>query len=183
MYKVAAYITAYEDIKALEKCITAIKKQLYPVQKIFIVDNSYTQLTSPILQDRDIITNFAPINIGISGGLIAGLQWSISNHYDFLWTFDQDSEPQLDTLKKLIAVYDDISNKDLLPGIVAPLPIDIISNHQLHGLIFKKCKFDSALSKDKNICVLNNNYYECDSVITSGSLVSLKAAKKCRNAK
>lgn len=176
-YKIAACITAYEDIKALEKCITAIKKQLYSVQKIFIVDNSHSQLTSPILQDKDVIINFAPINIGISGALIAGLQWSISNQYDFLWTFDQDSEPQLDTLKKLIAVYDDISSKGLSAGIIAPLPIEVISNHQLHGLIFKKYKFDSALSKDTNICVLENNYYECDGVITSGSLVSLKAAK------
>ena len=177
MYKVAAYITAYEDIKALEKCIIAIKKQLYPVQKIFIIDNSRSQLTSSILEDKDIITNFAPINKGISGGLIAGLQWSISNQYDFLWTFDQDSEPQLDTLNKLIAVYDSISNQGLFPGIIAPLPIDTISNHQLHGLIFKKYKFDSALYQDRNICILKNNYYQCDTVITSGSLVALKAAK------
>ena len=43
-YKVAAYITAYEDIEALHKTIAAIQKQSYPILKIFIVDNSKIQL-------------------------------------------------------------------------------------------------------------------------------------------
>ena len=102
-YKVAAYITAYQDSEALEKTIATIQKQSYKISKIFIVDNS----TEPIIsatQYQDTIIEYHPENIGVDGGLNISLKWAIEQEYDFLWLFDQDSQPLTDSLEILLAI-------------------------------------------------------------------------------
>ncbi len=173
MYKIAAYITAYEDLSAVEKCIASIKKQSYPVEAIYIADNSSKQLRSPALEASDAIVKHYPENIGISGGLYLSIQWAIEQKYDFLWTFDQDSEPLPDCLKKLIDYYEKLTILGKSIGIIAPLPIDHTTGQALHGIVFDKYKFI-----DTPGCEDEKNYYECDVVITSGSLVSISAAKQ-----
>jgi rhamnosyltransferase len=181
MYKIAAYITAYNDIDAVENCIIAIRKQTHLVQKIYIVDNSPQKLISPFFQEEDIILEFSLENIGISGGLIKGIRWAIKKDFDFLWTFDQDSEPLPDALEKMIENYENLSKQGLHIGIIAPLAIDVQSNTELCGGTFEKYRFFAPLSSENNP---KNSYkfytkelYECDVVITSGSLISLKAAQ------
>lgn len=169
-YKVAAYITAYQDLEALQTCIKAIQKQSYPVQSIYIVDNSPQPL---FISDssENIIADHYPENIGISGGLKVGLQWSIAQNYDFLWTFDQDSNPSPDVLEKLLNYYDALTQQGNKIGIIAPLPIDHVTSQQWHGLIFKKYRFVEMSQETSDL-------YECDAVITSGSLISLAASRQ-----
>jgi rhamnosyltransferase len=170
MYKVAAYITAYEDSEAVHRCINAIKQQSYPIETIFIVDNS--RKNPIVVSQENIIIEYHPENIGIAGGLEKGVNWAISQGYDFLWTFDQDSEPKADVLEKLINKYQQLIEEGSSIGIIAPLPVDVDSGLELHGAIFQEYKR-----------VLPPGYewapehYECDIVITSGSLVNLAAAK------
>jgi rhamnosyltransferase len=172
-YKVAAYVTAYEDPESLSKCIHAINAQSYPVQKIFIVDNSSRHPTDFVKSvAENIILESHPENIGISGGLELGVRWAIDQDYDFLWTFDQDSEPEPETLEKLLASYENLQSKGLSIGIIAPLPIDPDSGLELHGSVFSQYKFE-LISEYKR----DESFYECDIVITSGSLVFLDAAK------
>ena len=175
MYRVAAYITAYNDVDAVQRCIDAIQKQSYYVEKIYIVDNSYDPLSQQLSNLTNLIIDYHPENIGIAEGLELGIKWSIKKNYDFLWTFDQDSEPLSDTLEKLITKYDDLLDKKRSVGIIAPLPIDRESHNQLHGLLFNKYRFSSILNNNQDF---KDNCYECDAVITSGSLVCLSAAKK-----
>ncbi len=172
MYKVAAYITAYQDLEALQNCILAIQNQFYPVQSIYIIDNSF-QLLLQSNSSKNIIVNHYPENIGISGGLTIGLPWAIEQGYDFLWTFDQDSKPLPDVLEKLIYYYDFLEKQDNKIGIIAPLPVDCITGQKWHGIIFDKYRFiESPLSQE------TSNVYKCDAVITSGSLISLSVAKQ-----
>ena len=100
--KVLGYITIYEDKAASLKCLEAIESQTMSVDRIFIVDNSQSQL----LLDSDTnsrLVHHYPSNIGISQGLALALEWGIKENYDFLWTFDQDSIPNPDCLAALLA--------------------------------------------------------------------------------
>lgn len=171
MYKIAAYITAYQDLEAVNNCISAIQKQSYPIQEIYIIDNSPNPLKLAEIA-QNIIIDFHPENLGISGGLNIGLRWAIEKNYDFLWTFDQDSQANPDVLSQLIEVYKLLTENNKKIGIIAPLPVDKITGQKWHGLIFDKYRFREKYNW--NQC---DNYYECDAVITSGSLVSLAAAK------
>ena len=179
MYKIAAYITLYKDVDATEKCLSCLSKQTYPIEKIFIVDNSPEQITSSSVNSEKIIVDFHPENIGIAEGLNIGINWAIKNQYDFLWTFDQDSEPLSTTLEILMDYYEKLKNQEPPIGIIAPLSIDIKSNQELEGAIFSTYKFVPR-SKYKNSnprAFYHQESYECDIVITSGALINLEAAK------
>lgn len=170
-YKVAAYITAYEDPKAVINCINAITNQSLIVDKFLVVDNSTKQPLLHLANNENIVIKFYPENIGIGAGLTWAIQWSIEQEYDFLWTFDQDSIVQKDCLIKLISVYKTVNSSNYLIGIIAPTAFDQRSNQNIPGAIFDRDSFIAYTPAN------NEQFYECDSPITSGSLIVLNAAK------
>ncbi len=170
IFQVVAYITAYEDCRAVQACVTALKTQSYPIAKIFIVDNSTSQ---PVLlsNSENVIIDAHPENLGISGGLRLALEWSFEHKYDFLWAFDQDSIPASNCLELLLEVYNQVSQVNYKVGIIAPTPIDLRTNKVIEAAVFDRdhftpCKHNSRVEP-----------YECDAPITSGSLISIAAAR------
>lgn len=170
-YRVAAYITAYEEIEALDKTVTAIQKQSYPVEQIFIVDNSKTQVVADNRYEYTTV-DFHPENLGVAGGLKIAINWAIEKEYDFIWLFDQDSEPSLDVLEKLLIKYQELSVKGKQIGIIAPVIIDINTKQEFSGCVFQQYKLVPISG-----CSEIKDFYQCDCVITSGSLVNISAAK------
>ncbi|MBO3463326.1 glycosyltransferase family 2 protein [Aetokthonos hydrillicola Thurmond2011] len=169
--KVAAYITAYNDLEALDKTINAIQRQSYPVIEIFIVDNSKTEL---VTEDRykNTVVEFHPENLGVAGGLKIAINWATEKGYDFLWLFDQDSEPEPDVLEKLLVKHQELSHKGEKIGIISPVIIDINTKQEFAGCVFLKYKLVPIPG-----CSEIKDFYKCDAVITSGSLVNLSSAK------
>jgi len=86
----SSYITAYKDYAAVYKCIQAISKQSYQVIAVLVLDNSPVSI---IHKYDSIVVSHHPENIGIGEGLMIGIRWAISQGYEFLWVFDQDSVP------------------------------------------------------------------------------------------
>jgi rhamnosyltransferase len=170
-YKVATYITAYEDSEAVKLCLESLGSQSFPVQKILIIDNSKERPLLYLQNKEHIIIKFHPENIGISAGLNWAISWSIEQGYDFLWTFDQDSIPDKDCLSKLLFGYNNFHKNDYKIGIIAPLAIDLRNNQIVEAAKFNKYRFIGC--KPEN----DEEYCECDSPITSGSLISLTAIK------
>ena len=172
-YKVAAYITAYQDIEALKNTITAIKKQSYTISEILIIDNSEKQI---VFENNleNILVEFHPENIGVDGGLNIAIKWAIEKKYDFIWLFDQDSQPAADSLKILLAKYQELSLKYNI-GIISPQILDINTSQEFPGYVFQDYKFVPKLGYAQA-----TDYYTCDGVITSGSLVNLTAAKSVK---
>ncbi|MEL6456745.1 MAG: glycosyltransferase [Cyanobacteria bacterium J06621_15] len=171
MYKIAAYITAYEDKEALFQTINAIQKQSYLISEIFVVDNSQAAIIET-QANQNIIVESHPENIGVDGGLIIAIKWAIEKKYDFLWLFDQDSQPSQNCLEILLNNYQKISAKNYSIGIISPQIIDINTSQELPGYVFQDYKF-----VPKDVSTITKDYYKCDGVITSGSLVNLNAAK------
>jgi rhamnosyltransferase len=169
-FKVLAYITAYEDHKAVETCITALKNQSSAVEKILIVDNSTRQ--SILLSNyENVIIKHHPENLGVAGGFQIALEMALKEEYDFLWTFDQDSVPAPDCLKILLEEYNQLSQAKYKVGIIAPTSIDCRTHEVVEAAIFVRDRFTSR----KHIS--QEQPYECDAPITSGSLISIAAAK------
>nr|WP_235526667.1 glycosyltransferase family 2 protein [Nostoc piscinale] len=137
-----------------------------------MVDNSIQQPLLHLANQENIIVKFHPENIGIGAGLTLAIKWAIEEDYDFLWAFDQDSVAHKDCLIRLISTYKTLTKSDYLIGILAPAAFDQRSNKSVDGAIFDQYRFLAykPLSEEQ--------YYECDSPITSGSLIVLNAAKK-----
>jgi len=172
MFKVLAYITAYQDRDALYQCIQSIQQQNYSVDKIVIVDNSPSSLIQNrtyCCQSVDTLVWHYPENIGISGGLGQVIPWAKEQGYDFVWLFDQDSEPSLDCLHHLIHAYERLA-ADCLIAIVAPIAIDPRTKYIIAPVNFINDGFREVKHLE------NEQAYLCDSPITSGSLLCLKAA-------
>ncbi len=171
-YRVAAYITAYEDPEAVSLCVQAIKSQSLPVQSIFIVDNSQDKTVSKLeFNDESIIIQYYPENIGVAGGFNLAIAWAIEQGYDFLWAFDQDSIVEQNCLSKLLTIYNNLSNSNYLISIIAPTAIDLRSEQIVDGAVFDRDRFSAYKPPSYE------QPFECDSPITSGSLISIAAAQ------
>lgn len=168
--RVAVYITAFEDLPALTRCIALLNQQQFPIEQILIVDNSRNQQLEP---SKNIIVKHHPENIGVAGGLKIAIAWAIEEGFDFLWTFDQDSMPDdNELLQKLIDLYSAQNSPEFPIAVVAPLAIDVQRNIPIHGenWIGYASKVASGIDQ-------NPDFYECDMTITSGSLFSISAAQ------
>jgi rhamnosyltransferase len=170
-YSVAAYVTAYQDFEALDRCMASLECQSHPIQEIFIVDNSPVNLFSPN-RYKNTVVDFHPENIGVAGGMKVGIDRAIEKGYDFIWLFDQDSAPSPDLLEKLLTQYKELSEKGRKVGIIAVLPIEANINLPVHGAIFSDYKLVPLLGDDEP-----GDVYSCDAVITSGALINLNAAR------
>ena len=169
--KVAAYITCYQDQESSNRCIKAIESQSIQVTAIYIVDNSEQPL---LLDDKNqlLLIHHYPNNIGIAEGLVKALAWAIDQKYDFLWTFDQDSVPTPNCLEILLTNYHKLSEQDDYKiGIIAPTAFDTRISKVVESVVFANDHF-RVIEHNHNV-----DFYECDTPITSGSLISLSAAK------
>lgn len=171
-YRVAASITAYEDIKAVESCLKAIDRQSYEIDAILIFDNSHVPMFHSVNSEIETLVKTCPENVGTAGAFKFQIAWAIEQKFDFLWVFDQDSEPEEDCLEKLIDCYEILVDRDVSTGIIAPVPIEPETNYELHGLNFNGYKFLPA-----KVDLDRESFYTCDAVIASGSLVSMQAAQ------
>ncbi len=178
-YRIAATITSYEDANAVRSCLRAIRKQSLDVEEVLIVDNSHKSAFSSddYISSDDHIKNKTTIlscseNVGTAGALKIQVSWAIEQKFDFIWIFDQDSEPNIDCLEKLIDCYEMLLPTELPISIIAPIPIESKTNYRLHGLTFENYKLVPA-----NPDASEKSFYTCDAVIASGSLVSVNAAR------
>ena len=164
-YRVAAYITAYEDAEALNACLNALQLQTGAIDRIFIVDNSRQALSvepNPKLQ-----IFHRPENIGIAAGIRVAIEQALIEGYDFLWMFDQDSQPTPDCLELLLRASVELAANYQI-GIVAPQAIDARTGAIVEPAIFLGDRFKGYKAPSQT------DPFECDAPITSGSLIWLK---------
>ena len=164
---IAAYITAYQDISALTSCIQSLQNQPL-LQAIYILDNSPQTLTLPP-SSLPLIHNPQPSNIGISYGLALAIDWALHHHYQFLWLFDQDSQPNPHCLEHLLDVYTHLQSTDIQPGIIAPTALSGQPPEPILAAVHDRYRFIGQPHQ------ADQPYYPCIAPITSGSLLNLAA--------
>ncbi len=170
--KILAYVTAYQDEKAVQTCLQAVVRQSLIISHGLVVDNSPSPLTLPPWVSN-WTTIHRPDNIGVAGGMTLALQMAIEQHFDFLWLFDQDSHPAVDCLEQLLKMYQAQQQPNHPVGIVAPRVIDQTMDRDIGAAVFDRYRFKEYLPDWRKM-----TWVECDAPIVSGMLISLAAAKK-----
>ncbi len=168
--RVAAYITAYEDAEALNHCLRALQVQTYSIEQIFIVDNSRHPI--PLAPNSKLRVFHHPENIGIAAGIRVAIEQALIEGYDFLWMFDQDSQPTPTCLELLLKVYVEL---DCAIGIIAPQAIDARTGATIEPALFLGDRFKGYKSPSQT------EPFECDAPITSGSLLRLKTYQQVKS--
>jgi len=171
-FKIAGLVVAYRNKEKLVRCINALLNQSYPLYCVIVVDNSEMKLypDSQYDDDRVVIIN-AVDNMGISGGLNIGFQYALTKGLDWCWTFDQDSEPLSNALEELLKYLPELigkySNKI---GIISSTGISTVSKMLYRGNSAKWLPSPTKIS-------YHNLIYECDLLLTAGSLTNLNFIK------
>ena len=105
---VATVVVTYNRKELLLKCINAIIKQTFPVDKIYIVNNGSTDGTFEYLEAHKIFEHPAVKwhdlgeNLGGAGGFHYGIKEAFENRHDWIWVMDDDTIPLPDALENLL---------------------------------------------------------------------------------
>lgn len=154
---ICAVVVTYFPNEEMSYRLSRIHAQ---VDCVLVVDNTSSDTRPKCLgtflpaPNVDIIRNCA--NLGIAAALNQGVRWAMQKGYAWVLFFDQDTIPFSDMVERLGAVYAEFPSKDRL-AIIG-------SNHYVNS---PPDRSPSATS----------SWVESKTVITSGSLLSLEAAR------
>jgi GT2 family glycosyltransferase len=121
---VASITVAYNAVNVLPRQIDALLQQSRPLREIVIVDNASTDSTAAMLAERypQVTILRMSENLGQAGGWSVGLSYAaFRKQHDWIWSFDNDTIPEADTLETLLSGVDALGSE---VGIAAPLPIN-----------------------------------------------------------
>jgi rhamnopyranosyl-N-acetylglucosaminyl-diphospho-decaprenol beta-1,3/1,4-galactofuranosyltransferase len=103
MEKVIAVVVTYNRKKLLTECITAIRNQTHPVDKILVINNGSIDGTEAWLRKQPDIDFITQKNTGSAGGFFTGIKKAFKETYNWMWLMDDDGYPKEDALEKLLA--------------------------------------------------------------------------------
>ncbi|MGA2220141.1 MAG: glycosyltransferase family 2 protein [Terracidiphilus sp.] len=114
---IAAVVVTYNRKSLLMNCLAALLDQSRKPDVIYIIDNASTDGTSEMLHDRGYIDHprihykRMPENLGGAGGFSKGMEYAFKSGFDYLWIMDDDVEPKLDALERMVPFlgHEDIS--------------------------------------------------------------------------
>lgn len=105
--KITCVIVTYNRCSLLKECIEAVRDQSFKLHKICVVNNHSTDDTEKYLSefknDPQMHIINLPENIGGAGGFSAGIKEAVLKGADWVWIMDDDTIPQKDALKALVA--------------------------------------------------------------------------------
>lgn len=101
---VASVTIAYNAEHSLPRQLDALLSQSHQLQEIIVVDNASTDGTSSMLSScyPDVTVISTTENLGAAGGWARGLAYAATKGHDWIWTFDDDTVPELDCLQNLL---------------------------------------------------------------------------------
>jgi GT2 family glycosyltransferase len=162
---IASVTVAYNAAKVLPRQIEALLMQTRPLQEIVVVDNASTDGTAAMLAERypQVTVLRMPENVGQAGGWSAGLSYAaLRKRYDWIWTFDNDSVPEADTLETLLNGTDTLGSE---VGMVAPMPI-----HRKTGIRYTPYLWRDGFLKPSEELLRQPTWF-ADLAIASGCLI------------
>jgi len=172
---IAAVTVAYEGERLLGRHLNALLGQTRPLDEIVIVNNGsrdqalqFLQSNFPMVTVIDLVTN-----TGIAGGLSAGLSYAaLQKRYDWIWTLDQDSVPEADSLERLLEGLTVLGASGHRIGLLAPLCVCSEVGVSYPGLLWRNgWRLPPPEAKD-----LPTSFV--DATISSGSLICREAVER-----
>jgi len=167
----ALVITHHPD----EKLITLLNSLGEQVTEILVVDNGSKKTASTVFNDAKVVPGINLIensnNLGVATALNQGFKWAQERGYQWMITFDQDSQPEGNFVKQLCSTWKVIDKKKDI-GIIAPQILD--ANLGKKSLFLRR-RFSMIYERvGCQDTVLEDVTY----VITSGAMVNTQIAEE-----
>ncbi|PKH20175.1 dTDP-rhamnosyl transferase [Enterobacterales bacterium CwR94] len=161
MNKIYSLITTYQpDINDLKLLVENLSRQS---EFIVISNNSNFNI-----DENDFVSN-APMkvlnfgkNLGIAEAQSIGMKWAFENGADFILQMDQDSTPHENMIQELLKCYGEMLASGKNPGVIGVQDYDKITGH------INKARVKKGVP-------INENYFDVDCTLSSGSLIPKKA--------
>ena len=160
---VCAVVVTFNPSERLLENITALRLQ---VAEVVVVDNASNPSTLQYVQEVERCgakVFYNGENLGIAAALNIGMNYALEQGYTWIATFDQDSKPPPEFVKRLLETYDAYPDKERV-AILSPVYRDeatgTVFQHSQHG--------------EKN----GERFQEIVSTMTSGNLVKAGALAK-----
>lgn len=120
-HSIAAVVVTYNRKRMLLECLRALLAQTRPVQCIYVIDNASSDGTQEALAANGLLAHerisYTRLdrNTGGAGGFSHGMRKAMADGHDWFWVMDDDAEPAVDALERLLAA--------LRPEDVQPPPL------------------------------------------------------------
>jgi rhamnopyranosyl-N-acetylglucosaminyl-diphospho-decaprenol beta-1,3/1,4-galactofuranosyltransferase len=103
--RVCAIVVTRNRRELLRRCLQALARQEHPVDQVMVVDNASDDGTSVMMRSEfgHVALLELAENTGGSGGFFHGMSWAHERGYDWLWLMDDDTIPDDDALRMLLA--------------------------------------------------------------------------------
>ena len=156
MKKVATIVVTYNRKELLKENLDALLKQTYKTD-IYLIDNCSTDGTYDDLKDyieKNNINYFkTEKNIGGAGGFNFGMKQLKGQNYDYCWLMDDDTIPNIDSLKAHIDAATKLKDKFSFLGSVVKWTDGNLCNMNIQGVSANSIKnyeslFDNMLTID-----------------------------------
>lgn len=105
---IAAVVVTYNRKVLLGYCLNALLSQTRLPEMVYVIDNASTDGTGDYIKELGYLENlrvcYVPLseNLGGAGGFRSGMERASRDGYDFLWIMDDDAEPRLDALERMM---------------------------------------------------------------------------------
>ena len=110
--KICGILVLYNNLSDTETIVQAIVNQTVIVQQLIVVDNSEEEKA---IENVALLNNFDKYitikyvktkeNIGSAGGYALGMELALNGDFDLIWLNDQDGNPEIHCLEKLMEYY------------------------------------------------------------------------------
>jgi GT2 family glycosyltransferase len=170
----ASVTIAYNASASLPRQLTALLNQTHSLQEIIVVDNASTDSTRTLLASRypQVTVLRMAENVGAAGAWAAGLSYAAGKRHDWVWTFDDDSVPDVGTLEALLQGLKMSGDHESEIGMLAPMPV-----HRVTGTLYPPLLWREGVTKP-TAEQMRLPIWFADITIASGSMVRGDLVKK-----
>ena len=107
-------IPAYNEAKNIERVVHSVQ-EIYPEYDYIVVNDGSKDNTAQICKLNHFNYLDLPINLGLSGGIQAGMKYAYQYGYDAVIQIDGDGQHQASYIKKLVECMED-THADIVIG-------------------------------------------------------------------
>ena len=161
---VCAVVVTYNRKELLIECLEALRKQVRPIQGIYLIDNASTDGTPDLLLEKGYLGKLPPENLtepwekefkienltdgksiklhyvrmhentGGAGGFHEGVKRAYEKKYDWLWLMDDDTIVDKNSINELLNAVTLLQQKNIKPGFLCSKVLWIDRNPHLMNL-------------------------------------------------
>jgi rhamnosyltransferase len=169
---IIAHICSTNRQTSVRRIIDALLKQTFPVREIVVVDNRSSDGTQFAEFPAKVTLICHLHNLGPGGAAATGIEYALANNYDWIWILDDDSVPRVDSLEKLVDLYQSVDSRARNTiGVLSCSQVLLPSSELYLGRLVTPggLRIPKVDSRQAN--------WECDITIWSGSLVRVDAVR------